>query len=324
MLNRKPLDLRRAPVVLFTGARVSLCARVMGTLVWLVVLCGCSERAAPAPSKSRLPAPPPGVFEIRIDRPVEVSGLAAHPSGVVVVGDEDGSRAYQWPSGASWPLSHTMADCESIDIGMAPGKTPVVFAISEDHHTVRDSDGGMCILDAKQFKERHNRGIEGISVRLAGDGLWDVAVVWEGGFSQSRDGWHNARVALFQPWRRGATDNKPTKTLELDVPVPSTGQRFRATDVIWHGDGLSVLLGATAKHGASPYNHTWIQRFALDGKPTGQPMKLEDMPRYKQAWRTYRAGRNWEALDWSLDGTSVYLGHDANGASVVCKIRYPQ
>ncbi len=321
MVNRQHAWPSRALVFPWTGARDSFCALMLAALLFA----GCGRAPVPAKTTSSFPAPPPGVTEIRIDRPKEVSGLAAHPSGVIVVGDEQPDYGFQWPSGGIWQLPHYMPDCESIDIGMAAGKMPLVFAISEDLHTVRDSDGGVCVLDKKNFKERHNRGIEGVAARPASrPDMWDVAVVWEGGFNQSKDGWSNARVALFLPWTRGSKANKPTKVIELDIPVPSKGQRFRATDIIWHGDGVSVLLGATSKHGKAPYSHTWIQRFDLSGKRAGTPLKLEAMPRYKQAWQKYRAGRNWEALDWSLDGMHVLLGYDADGASVVCKILYPQ
>ena len=44
--------------------------------------------------------------------------------------------------------------------------------------------------------------------------------------------------------------------------------------------------------------------FDLTGRPIGEPWRLE------QIWGRYHDDKNWEGLDWTLDGTSLVLAHD--------------
>jgi hypothetical protein len=104
-------------------------------------------------------------------------------------------------------------------------------------------------------------------------------------------------------WRHGQGCDGVSERIELEVPVPSAKQRFRAPDLTWAGDHLLVLLASTDKK-RSKRKHTWLQRFDLEGAPHGAPLKLE------KAWGEYHDGKNWEGLDWALSGTELVLAHD--------------
>jgi hypothetical protein len=89
----------------------------------------------------------------------------------------------------------------------------------------------------------------------------------------------------------------------LDVPEPSAKQRFRLPDLTWAGDHLLVLLASTDKK-RRKRKHTWLQRFDLEGRPFGEPLKLE------KAWGHYHDDKNWEGLDWTLSGTGLVMAYD--------------
>ena len=143
-------------------------------------------------------------------------------------------------------------------------------------------------------------------------------MLWEGGFYNPRSkprkackklkGEHRRpRVALFA-WEPGEGAASPLRTFELAVPEPGGGERFRAPDLVWDGDGLLVLLRSTnAKD--DRFSHTWLQRFDLEGDPVGAPLKLDE------EWGAYCEGKNWEALDRTLDGGKLVMGHDRKGPS---------
>ncbi len=142
------------------------------------------------------------------------------------------------------------------------------------------------------------------------DGLWQVAVCLEGGFydwkSERSGDASKPRIALLR-WRRGEGCGGVSEMLELDVPVPSAKQRFRAPDLAWAGDHLLVLLASTDKK-RKKRKHTWLQRFDLEGVPHGPPLKLE------KAWGAYHDGKNWEGLGWTLSGTALVIAHDQKDA----------
>ena len=57
------------------------------------------------------------------------------------------------------------------------------------------------------------------------------------------------------------------------------------------------------------YNHTWLQRFDLNGDQVGEPVKLEGK------WGDFRKGKNWEALDITSDGGTFVMGYDGKRGS---------
>ena len=194
---------------------------------------------------------------------------------------------------------------KSIDVGIRVGDEALWLVLGENKGRLIDLDGGVCEF-AEPFPMRHGRGLEGLAVRWR-DGRWQVALAWEGGFydwdSPARGTCAKPRIALLT-WIRGeGMRGGPEATFELEVPEPSTEQRFRAPDLVFDGDGLLVLLASTDAR-RKQCKHTWLQRFDLTGRPTGEPLQLE------QIWGRYHDDKNWEGLDWTLDGTSLVLAHD--------------
>lgn len=261
---------------------------------------------------------PDGVHEVEIPRPSEVSGVAAIPGGYAVVGDEDQTHGWIWPGGFQFPLPDRVSGPESIDVGIGPDGEQLWLVLCEKGNLIVDLQGGETKLKGKEIpKETAGRGFEGIAVRHV-DGGWQVAALWEGGYFNKgpRAGeCENPRIVLLD-WKAGEGGGKPT-VIELKVPHPNEQERFRAPDLVWLGDEFLVLLGSTDSS-REVRSHTWLQRFDLKGRAKGTPMRLE------KEWGSYRAGKNWEALDWTLDGRWLVMGHDAKiGGQALAVFRYP-
>lgn len=248
---------------------------------------------------------PKGVREVLAPHPLEISGVAAVPGGYAVVGDEENEHGRIWPGGQRFDFGGKLRGPESIDVGFAPRGEPLWLILGENKQRLIDLDGGEYRLDG-DFRARHGRGLEGVAVRWQ-NGHWQVAVAWEGGFydwdSRARGTAAKPRIALLN-WTRGeGVRDRPDATFELDVPEPSAKQRFRVPDLVWAGDHLLVLLASTDKK-RKKRRHTWLQRFDLQGRAVGDPLKLE------KAWGAYHDNKNWEGLNWTLAGTSLVMAHD--------------
>ena len=289
--------------------------RIGASLAVLLFLSAGSDRAAAEP------AVPPGVTEIEAPLPLEISGVAAVPGGYAVVGDDTEDHGRLWPGGGRLEVDPRVEDMEAIDVGFGPGGRELWLVLGESERRLSELGGASDRLPP-HFEEVCGRGLEGLAVRWAA-GLWQVAVVWEGGFySTWRPGcdppaaFAKPRVAILQ-WAPGKGVAGPLREFELDVPVPDDGERFRATDLVWDGDGLLVLI-ASGNDKGKEFSHTWLQRFDLKGDAVGAPYKLEER------WAAYWAGRNWEALDRTLDGAGLVIGFDEDdGRRFLAVFPYP-
>lgn len=285
---------------------------------WLAALGGLILGLISACCDPREP-PPEGVREISVPAPAEVSGVAAVPGGYLVVGDETHDHGRIWPGGARWDFKTPVGDAESVDVAYGPRGAELWLLLDEDGRRLIDRRGGSFQLP-KRYKEVRGRGLEGLAVRWH-QNRWQVAVLWEGGFYKLKKGADKTgkstkpRVAILT-WRRGHGASAIDREFELDVQAPAAGKRFRAPDLVWHGERLLVLLGSMAEGGGG-FDHTWLQKFTLDGRRVGPPLKLE------LAWKSYRSGKNWEALDWTLDGKKLIIGYDAKGTSELVIFAYP-
>jgi hypothetical protein len=267
------------------------------------------------------PAVPPGVTEIAAPLPLEISGVAAVPDGYAVVGDGTADHARLWPSGDRLEIDPAIGDPESIDVGFAPGGQELWLVLGENEGRVSELDGPTYRLPPN-FAEVCGRGAEGLAVRWAAD-RWQVAVVWEGGFYGRSErncdppaAFAKPRVAILQ-WTPGEGVTGRPREFDLDVPVSDDGERFRAPDLVWDGDNLVVLI-TSGNQAGRVFSHSWLQRFDLDGRRVGAPFKLEER------WGPYWAGRNWEALDWTLDGAGLVIGFDARkGRRFLAVFPYP-
>lgn len=249
---------------------------------------------------------PPGAFEVAAPRPLEISGVAALPEGYAVVGDEESRYGRIWPGGEKFRIGGDLKGPESIDVGFCPDGAPLWLILGEKRHKLVDLEGGSHTFGGR-FREKDGRGLEGLAVQWV-DGGWRVAVAWEGGFydwKSDREGKHAApEIAVFT-WVRGKGIEGAVKTVRVSVPKPSKGQRFRIPDLVWDGSGFIVLLASTDKK-RTKKKHTWLQRFDRNGQPVGEPFKLEE------EWGRYREHKNWEALDWSIDGRCLVMAYDTD------------
>lgn len=253
---------------------------------------------------------PEGVREIAAPWPLEISGVAAVPGGYAVVGDEDPKHGRFWPSGGRFALPGKLKGPESIAVGYGPDAAELWLLLGEKKGRIVDGVGGSYTL-GKSFAEEDGRGAEGLAVRWHEE-RWQVAVAWEGGYYDAEGGkggiFALPRVALLT-WEPGAKPggkkhrHRLERVFDLQVPLPSQNERFRVPDLIWDGDGILALLVSTDAS-REVRSHVWIQRFDLDGQPDRAPLKLEER------WGAYCAGRNWEALDRTLDGAGLVLGFD--------------
>lgn len=272
------------------------------------------------------PLPPPGAIEIDAPEPHEISGVAAVPDEYggygryAVVGDEDSKIGRIWPGGAIWRAGikgqgNPAKGLESVDVGIGPNERELWLVLGENNRTLSNLSGVNYQLP-KEYEDVCGRGLEGLAVRWI-NGKWQVAVLWEGGYFDKRKcenvprpGFAPPRVAIFE-WVPGKGGDSATKLeFELKVPTLLDNQKFRAPDLAWlddDSDRLIVLLGSTGIGGGRPFNHTWLQVFDLNGNPVPdlKPFKLE------KEWCEYGEGKNWEALDHSLDRSRLVMGFDA-------------
>lgn len=271
---------------------------------------------------------PAGVIEIAAPKPQEISGVAALPpayNGYAVVGDENHKTGRIWPSGAKWTPSQKSSEkrakgLEAVDVGIGPDGTEFWLVLGEDNRTLSTNDGRNFKLK-KKYKEVCGRGPEGLSVRWNTD-HWQIAVLWEGGYYKPKDcedglpdQKHDKPKVILFTWKPDADEPEFVRDFELNVTKhPSADQIFRSPDLAWRPaeDQLVVLLASSDKDGEEPHKHTWLQVFDLNGDPVSgiPPYKLE------KHWGALET-LNWEALDFTLDGTKLIMGHDAKGEDQV-------
>ncbi len=274
------------------------------------------------------PLPPAGAIEIDAPEPHEISGVASIPGaygGFAVVGDEENNVGWIWPGGAKWRTAikgsvKRAKGLEAVDVGLGPNGEEVWMVLGENNRTLSNLYGLNHKLP-KTYEEICGRGLEGLTVRWKAN-KWQVAVLWEGGHFDSdkcgtvpEPGFSAPRVAVFD-WVPGQGVREGGSMLEFELKVPdlTNNQRFRAPDLTWlddHSDRLVVLLGSTGANGGNPFDHTWLQVFDFSGKPVAdfKPYKLEE------EWGKFRSGRNWEALDQSVDRSRLVMGFDAKTGS---------
>lgn len=264
---------------------------------------------------------PPEIMEIPAPEPDEISGAAAIPDGYAVVGNTTRDHGRIWPGGATWWIDPPLGDPESLDVEFGPDGKLHWFILDEDQRRLVDLDGGSFVLP-EDYAEVCSRGLEGLAVRLAEDGTWDIAVLYEGGFYRPHcpepKSFAIPRVVILK-WAFDTGVITVVKEFDLKVDRPAQDLRFRAPDLVWDGDGLLVLLASLNEKGTDRgFAHTWLQRFDLDGHAVGAPTKLEER------WNGYREGKNWEALDWTLDGRHLVTGYDRPlGASELVIFPWP-
>lgn len=224
-------------------------------------------------------------------------------------------------------------DLEAID-RLADGR---VVALSERLRALVD-DQGIVAEYGGPLTEFGNRGLEGLAVRPLSNGDSRVAVLWEGGYPEYylvpdqlkavvgrlplrpviwvHDLPHGQAKLMV---RDTTKDLYALQVVELEVPEPDRapppeGQRFRASDLVWHTVhqgktqefGFIVLLNAqnSPTVGKTRYAHLWLQRFTVDGKPFGAPLDL------KTLLPAEMKERNWEGLAWFETGKKLVMIHD--------------
>jgi hypothetical protein len=218
-------------------------------------------------------------------------------------------------------------DLESIDI-LADGR---VVVLSERLRSLV-SDAGIIAEYDNELAEMGKRGVEGLAIRPLPNGASRVAVVWEGGYPEfgklrrkkasKRKAWLPIIVVHDIP-RNGQAGRvrlrKEGTMIEVAVPEPEgvepDAQRFRAPDLVWaklssrggHDDWGFILLLSSQNGRAKPtFAHLWLQRFKMDGRPTGEPL---DLAAFLPA---ELAHANWEGLAWFEAGRKLVLVHEGD------------
>ena len=278
-------------------------------LQFLLAMCICNAEAV-------ADGVPAGVVEVPAPHPPEISGVATVPGGYAVVGDETGDHGRYWPEGGRFAIRPRLEGPESIDVVQSPDGRTHWLILDENKRTLAGGTGTRFELP-KVFEEVCGRGLEGLAARWR-SGRIDVAVLWEGGFldpgskpevdcAAQKGTYRPPRIALLH-WKPGEGAQRIDAVIDLKTPDPGDGERFRAPDLVWTHDGFLVLL-SSANSDDRGFSHTWLQRFDHDGEPFGVPLKLE------AAWGSYRERKNWEALDWAIDGARLVMGYDSKSGS---------
>lgn len=233
-------------------------------------------------------------------------------------------------------------DLESIDV--MPDGTVVV--LSERLRGIIDQRGDLIAQYPDTLTEFGERGLEGLAVRDDTTKAYMCAVLWEGGYVEFDDMPAELRGVVgrraLSPvvlWHGpGAVDPEHKKVrigrtgvnlVELRVPHPESypeplGQRFRATDIVWHtwNDGSAVrdcfivLLNSqnSPRVGRTHFGPRWLQRFDLEGRPIDSGLDLDDYVVKKKFKKVPGMAQlrnaNWEGLGWFEQGKSLILTYD--------------
>ncbi|QFU76602.1 hypothetical protein EY643_13565 [Halioglobus maricola] len=217
-------------------------------------------------------------------------------------------------------------DFESIDM-LADGE---VIVLSERLRSLV-SAGGTIISYPSRFGEYAQVGLEGLTSRPTSGvpGSYDIAVLWEGGYPESR--YLPSEAALptqaFRPVviTHTVNDGKVSRPFTeivlntdslskwVDEKEPKGKEphafRFRAPDLVWHRNGFIVLLSGVrmpSDDDSSLYGPVVLQRFDLTGEPIGDPFELT--PELKAL--KVPGDKNWEGLAWYDQGKTLMLVND--------------
>ena len=227
-------------------------------------------------------------------------------------------------------------DLEAIDViygGLAG-------TISERLHALVFADGRVWEYPWR-FAEVGNRGLEGLAIRELHEGkVFEVAVVWEGGYLKRNDlptslapilaGKSYPPVVVVHRIERSSPDQRvslllrdicqiPLEMASLNDWVDKKKQepealRFRSPDLIWHDDGFIVLL--SSQNGSeTEYGPKVLQRFDRDGSPIGRPFDLKLA--FKEAGVNDPENLNWEGMDWYKEGSSLVFVQDGETPQIV-------
>lgn len=286
------------------------------------------------------PGPPPAAGTVETTEEIAlISGVARDGEALVMVGDRDsGGRYYRYrlqPGDAArgairpmpaevipFPGSHLDDDLEAINV-LPDGKIAV---LSEQRHAVVGETGLLTQL-SDAMAERCNAGVEAMAVAAGADGVWRVAVVWEGGYYRRAACLTDPPADVSEPQaprlvvlevRDGVWPTRgDAPSVPLDVPDPdgrAGDHAFRVPAVEWYARDandpesweLIALCSSQAPGGGGPYEEKWLQRFHVDGTRCGPPLDLADlMP------EVLVDGRNWEGLGWFEPGRVLATVNDS-------------
>ncbi len=275
----------------------------------------------------------------------EASGIVRHGDDLLIASDNVAGAYFRFrlPSPTPSVLTITPDRLEKIEfrggtLGMdlegitvlADGRVAVV----SERLRVLLGDGGVIAEYDDPLSEIGNRGLSGVAARDKGNGVSEVAVVWEGGYPARHDLPEDLRNALgsiaMSPviWvhdlHPGAMNLRirqhQARKIRLKPPLPAgdepLAQRFRAVDLVWHvsKDGVHgsdrlgfivLLVSNNSPHqGPSTFEHVWLQRFGMNGEPVGQPIDV------KTSVPTAIREAKWDGLGWFHPGKSVVIVHD--------------
>ena len=277
----------------------------------------------------------------------EASGIASLDENILIVSDNDPGSYFIFPvkdisdglteitkaSLVSIPNADLAYDLESIDV-LADGR---IVVLSERLRMLISSEGDVVAHYEDFLSELGARGLEGLSVKALENGDSRVAVLWEGGYLNNKDITVQLKKIMNDSMQRvptlpfifihdvanGSVSDKKIKwegsvdTLSLNVPIPSDqtnepkhgGERFRATDLVWHQiskdeQGFIVLLTSESSKNKG-FTYQGLQRFTLDGQPYGDFIDLDDKvpDELKNA--------NWEGLGWFEANKSLMMIYDS-------------
>lgn len=276
----------------------------------------------------------------------EASGITRLDDMLLIVGDKTPGAYYTYPLAKTQEPLIPLDPALQTQIQLPEGAAALDLegiAVLVDGRVVVLSERLRALVGAQgliaeygtPLTEFGNRGLEGVAVLPDGQGGSRVAVLWEGGYPEYDQMPEELRhIVGRRPLRpviwvhtiaygeaKLRVWSSQVQSIELQVPVPDqtdppNGQRFRASDLVWHRwknqgqDELGFIVLLNSEN--SPVNHKpeyrryhWLQRFTLDGKPYGEPLDLkvllpEDL-----------RDRNWEGLGWHVADETLIIVHDA-------------
>jgi len=279
---------------------------------------------------------------------VEASGLVRIENQLVIVSDNEAGALFRYrlsdldnhndtgvvlktisinPVDHQTFTSFNASDLESVDI-LPNGE---IIVLSEQTNALYTKDG-IAAQYPDKLAEIAGRGLEGLSVHSNGK----IVVLWEGGY-YSLLGMNNDINLPKKPRFCIHTLPKTTDILvckennaikDLEVPAPpDSSQFFRAPDLVWDTDGASFIVLLASLNAANySFRYLWLQRFSIEGRPSGAPINLCDKGMLPGQLRDGPES-NIEGLAWFDPGNSLIMINDTNSmatAAVLSINPWPQ
>ncbi|MBL8299241.1 MAG: hypothetical protein JNN30_12960 [Rhodanobacteraceae bacterium] len=259
----------------------------------------------------------------------DASGIARHQGELLIVGDRAVGKLFRadiavLANHSAVKLtqhnttSTTFQSPMAIDLEAVDTFTDGTWAVVSERSRGLALSSGQYVEYPPSMAEIGGVGLEGLSI--SADNV--VAGLWEGGFpdmsklppdqARSKNVAYAPQLCVHRlPKETGVMVCEGGVTL-LDVPAaPESDQVFRAPDLVWENAKSLIVLLSSTNSTHTKFRFKWLQRFSLQGVPTGEPLNLCD----KGVLPIELRRTNIEGIDWFEAGQSLIMVNDGSQAT---------